>query len=464
MNSDNLPLSQDNISMPYSTEAEQSVLGAVLLDASCLTELITLIRPEHFYSEQHKQIYSAMVRLFMKNIPVDFVTILNELVSIQVFDELSGKTYLYSLAQKVPLISNAPHYARIVRDKYEMRALISAAQEIIADASDESNDPRWVMDSAEQKIFDIAGDRTAGGLQRIDTIITGTFDRLQKLSDPNNNELRALTTGVSTLDKVITGLNKTDLIILAARPGMGKTSFALNIARSVALLEKKKVAFFSLEMTREQLVNRMLCSEGSIEGKKMQTGQLSDDEWVRLIQAADVLIDAPIYLDEAGNITVTEMKAKLRRLRDVGLVVIDYLQLMRSGRRNDGNRVQEVSEITRNLKIMAKELKVPVICLSQLSRGTEDKSRKNHRPNLADLRDSGSIEQDADIVLFLYRQDYYAADDADNQEKGDYENENKNQSMCIVAKNRHGDIADVPLHWQGEFMRFTALEGLHREG
>ncbi|MBQ6568854.1 MAG: DnaB-like helicase C-terminal domain-containing protein, partial [Clostridia bacterium] len=210
----------------------------------------------------------------------------------------------------------------------------------------------------------------------------------------------------------------------------------------------------------------LLSSEGSIESQKLQTGELSDDEWVRLIQATDVLIDAPIYLDEAGNITVTEMKAKLRRLRDVGLVVIDYLQLMRSGRRNDsGNRVQEISSITRDLKIMAKELKVPVICLSQLSRGTEDKTRKNHRPGLADLRDSGSIEQDADIVMFLYRPDYYANADAKENEDGemDYENTDKNKSICIVAKNRHGSISDVPLHWQGEFTRFTSVEGLRRE-
>ncbi|MBQ6570382.1 MAG: AAA family ATPase, partial [Clostridia bacterium] len=265
MDKEKIPFSMDNISLPYSTEAEQSVLGAVLLDASCLSELLTILRPEHFYTEQHRQIFDAMRRLFTKNIPIDFVTVLNELVSIQVFDELSGKTYLFSLAQKVPIISNAPHYARIVRSKYEMRALIGAAQEIIADASDESNDPAWVMDAAEQKIYEIAGDRASNGLQRIDSVIAVAYDRLQKLSDPNNNELRALTTGISTLDRVITGLNKTDLIILAARPGMGKTSFALNIARSVALLEKKKVAFFSLEMSREQLVNRLLSSEGSIE-------------------------------------------------------------------------------------------------------------------------------------------------------------------------------------------------------
>jgi len=459
MSNEYYPVSIDNISMPYSTEAEQSVLGAVLLDSACLSELISIVRAEHFYSQQHQQIFSAMVRLFSKNIPVDFVTVLNELVSIQVFDEVSGKTYLFTLAQKVPSISNAPYYAKIVREKFEMRSLILAAKEIITDASDESNDPKWVLDAAEQKIYEIAGDRAVGGLQKIDGLITATFEHLQSLTDPENSDYRALSSGISTLDKVITGLNRTDLIILAARPGMGKTSFALNIARNVAMHERKKVAFFSLEMTREQLVQRLLASEGSIKGEKLRTGELTDDEWVRLIQAADVLMDAPVYVDEAGNITVTEMKAKLRRLNDVGLVVIDYLQLMRSGGRNEGNRVQEVSEITRNLKIMAKELNVPVICLSQLSRATEDKTRKGHRPNLSDLRDSGSIEQDADIVLFLYREDYYAKD----EEAQDDAYESKNQSYCIVAKNRHGETADVPLHWQGEFMRFTALEGFRSE-
>jgi replicative DNA helicase len=444
--------------MPYSTEAEQSVLGCVLLENACLPEVIDILKPEFFYNERHRQIFAAMRKLFIANVPVDLVTVLNELVADRDFDEIDGKTYLFALAQRVPSISNVLAYARIVREKYELRSLINAAREIINEAQDESNDPRIIVDSAEQKIFEIANARTLQGLKRIDEVLIDTYEYLHAMSNPNQAKTRTASTGIGALDRVITGLNKTDLIILAARPGMGKTSFALNIAQHVGVKEKKKVAFFSLEMTREQLVSRLLSSEACIESQKMRTGNISPDEWTRIAQAADVFMQAPIYLDEAGQISVVEMKARLRRLKDVGLVVIDYLQLMSTGR-NTNNRVQEISEITRNLKIMAKELDVPVLCLSQLSRGTEGAGRKNHRPGLADLRDSGSIEQDADIVLFLYRDDYYAAENEAPPEEG----ENRNQSYCIVAKNRHGGTEDVPLHWQGEFTRFTGAEVIHRE-
>ena len=306
-----------------------------------------------------------------------------------------------------------------------------------------------LLDSAEQRIFDIRQGKNMQGLQRINETIIETFDRLDALNSDENQLYQGIPTGIYDLDETITGLNRSDLILLAARPGMGKTSFALNIARHVAVKEKRKVAFFSLEMTKEQLTARLLSTEAMVGGVKLRIGKLADDEWIRLVEAGDILSKTEIYFDDTPGITVPEMKAKLRRLKNVDLVVIDYLQLMSGGRRID-NRVQEISEITRNLKIMAKEINVPVLTLSQLSRASEQRS--DHRPMLSDLRDSGSIEQDADIVLFLYRNDYYR--DGENVD----EDFDKNSGECIIAKNRHGETRTVPLHWQGEFMRFTAKE------
>ena len=292
------------------------------------------------------------------------------------------------------------------------------------------------------------------GLQKLNEVIVQTFDRLDLLNSPDSENYRGVPTGIKELDDTITGLNRTDFILLGARPGMGKTSFALNIARHAAVKAGKTVAFFSLEMGKEQLCSRLLSTEALVSGTKLRTGKLENDEWVRLVEAGDILSHANIYLDDTPSITVPEMKAKLRRLRTVDLVIIDYLQLMTSAsRRGDGNRVQEISEITRSLKIMAKELNIPVLTLSQLARDSE--KRTNHRPVLSDLRDSGSIEQDADIVLFLYREDYYSAENEPGQET------DRNSGECIVAKNRHGEAKTVPLHWQGEFMRFTAQEVVH---
>lgn len=366
------------------------------------------------------------------------------------FDEATGKTYLFDLANSCPSITNAVEYAKLVRDKFNLRQLIEASRDIIETASSGTVEPDKLIDAAEQKIFDIRQGKTVDGLERIDRVIYQTFDRLEKLSKEDEN-YKAISTGISDLDRVITGLNRSDLILLAARPGMGKTSFALNIARSVAVQSKKKVAFFSLEMTKEQLASRLLSVEALVGGVKLRTGKLNDEEWQRIISASDVLGKTEIYLDETSGITVPEMKAKLRRLRGVDLVIIDYLQLMSSAKATN-NRVQEISEITRNLKIMAKDINVPVICLSQLSRASEQ--RPDHKPMLSDLRDSGSIEQDADIVLFLYREGYYAdkGEDAANAQV------DLNSAECLVAKNRHGETSAVKLHWQGEFMRFSSLE------
>ena len=443
------------LNLPFSPEAEQSVLGAVLLDSSCLDRVAELLpRPDYFYQSNNSAIYAVMLDLFTMGQPVDFVTVLEKLKEQEGFEESGVKTYLLQLAQLVPSITNVETYARIVRDRYDVRTLIVTAREIVEEASEGGADASTLLDSAEQRIFDIRRGKNMQGLQRLNEIIVQTFDRLDLLNSPDSDAYRGIPTGIHELDETITGLNKTDFILLGARPGMGKTSFALNIARHAAVKAGKTVAFFSLEMGKEQLCSRLLSTEALVGGTKLRTGKLENDEWVRLIEAGDILSHANIYLDDTPSITVPEIKAKLRRLKHVDLVIIDYLQLMTSAnRRSEGNRVQEISEITRSLKIMAKELNLPVLTLSQLARDSE--KRTNHRPVLSDLRDSGSIEQDADIVLFLYREDYYAGENDPGQET------DRNSGGCIVAKNRHGEAKTVPLHWQGEFMRFTAQEVVH---
>ncbi len=445
------------MNLPFSPEAEQSVLGAILLDSSCLDRVAEILpRPEYFHQVNHALIYGAMLEMFTVGQPVDFVTVLEKLKESPSFEEAQGRTYLVQLAQMVPSISNVESYARIVRDKYDIRTLILTAREILEEAGDGSEDAAALLDSAEQRIFDIRRGKNMQGLQRIDEILIETYDRLDLLNSPDKELYKGVPTGIGELDNTITGLNRSDLILLAARPGMGKTSFALNIMRHAAVTAQKRVAFFSLEMTKEQLVSRLLSTEALVGGTKLRTGELSEGEWVRLIEAGEVLSKAQMYFDDSSGITVPEMKAKLRRLRDVDLVIIDYLQLMSGSKRTEGNRVQEISEITRNLKIMAKELNIPVIALSQLSRASEQ--RTAHRPVLSDLRDSGSIEQDADIVLFLYREGYYAGGEGQPDDSVDH-----NSGEVIVAKNRHGESRTIPLHWQGEFMRFTSQEVLRSE-
>ena len=447
----------DGMNLPFSPEAEQSVLGAILLDSSCLDRVAEILpRPEYFHQVNHALIYGAMLEMFTVGQPVDFVTVLEKLKESPSFEEAQGRTYLVQLAQMVPSISNVESYARIVRDKYDIRTLILTAREILEEAGDGSEDAAALLDSAEQRIFDIRRGKNMQGLQRIDEILIETYDRLDLLNSPDKELYKGVPTGIGELDNTITGLNRSDLILLAARPGMGKTSFALNIMRHAAVTAQKRVAFFSLEMTKEQLVSRLLSTEALVGGTKLRTGELSEGEWVRLIEAGEVLSKAQMYFDDSSGITVPEMKAKLRRLRDVDLVIIDYLQLMSGSKRTEGNRVQEISEITRNLKIMAKELNIPVIALAQLSRASVQ--RTAHRPVLSDLRDSGSIEQDADIVLFLYREGYYAGGEGQPDDSVDH-----NSGEVIVAKNRHGESRTIPLHWQGEFMRFTSQEVLRSE-
>ena len=444
--------SYDGLNMPYSPEAEQAVLGAIILDSTVFDRVVEHIKtPDYFYVALHKIIYAEMSGMIKFGEAIDFVTLLEKLKQNKAFDEATGKTYLMDLVNNCPSISNAEAYAKVIADKYNIRRLITASREIIDDASAGEDDAAILIESAEQKIFDIRQGNEKRGLERINSVILQTFDRLDALNSGTDDRLKPIPTGIGDLDRLITGLNRSDLILLAARPGMGKTSFALNVARNAACRSKKTVAFFSLEMSKEQLASRLLSTEALVSGTNLRTGKLSEEEWDRLIPASDVLSKAELYIDDTPGITITEMKSRLRRLHNLDLVIIDYLQLMASGRRIE-NRVQEISEITRNLKILAKEMNVPVITLSQLSRASEQ--RTDHRPQLSDLRDSGSIEQDADIVLFLYRESYYSNKDAEQAAP----TADMNSGECIVAKNRHGETKSVKLHWQGEFMRFTGTE------
>lgn len=448
---------EPGLSMPFSLEAEQSVLGAVLLEPSCLATVAEILpKAEYFYAVNNQMIYGVMLEMFTLGLPVDFVTVLEKLKENEEFDEATGKVYLTQLAQLVPSLSNVAVYANIVRDKYDVRTLMQAARHILDDASEGTEESSLLLDMAEQRIFDIRQGKNVRGLQPVREILLETFDRLDLLNSPDRDKYKGIPTGIGELDALITGLNRSDLIVLAARPGVGKTSFGLNIARHASVTGKRRVAFFSLEMGREQLVSRLLSAEAVVEGNRLRSGDLTEGDWVKLVEAGDILSKAEMYFDDNPSITVPEMKAKLRRLGGVDLVLVDYLQLMNSARRID-NRVQEITEITRSLKIMAKELDVPVIAMSQLRRPTD--RAKDHRPGLSELRDSGSIEQDADIVIFLHREAYNAT-----SEGGEItENMDTNAAEIIVAKNRHGSTDTIPVHWQGEYMRFTSREVIRHE-
>ena len=435
--------------MPYSLEAEQSVLGAVLVEPGCLPELIDKLKPESFYRPQHRAIFTLMIQMFTSGEPVDFITLLEAAKEDEVFqNEQDAKVYFSHLTDIVPSVRNLGAYIDILLDKQLVRGLITAAGDILNEAKESGCEGRVLLDSAEQTIYDIRQGREAKGLVPVRDVIYETYDRLQKLSGPDRDKYAGLRSGYAALDAIVNGFNPTNLILLAARPGMGKTSFALNIAANVALKQKKKVAIFSLEMSKEQITSRLLSSEARVESRLLRTGELGQSDWMRLAESAQILSAAPILIDDAAGSTVPEIKARLRRVRDLDLVIVDYLQLMSSGRRSD-NRVQEVSEMTRNLKLMAKELNVPVMVLSQLSRATE--SRSEHRPMLSDLRESGSIEQDADVVMFLYRESYYATQEGKPAPEEDI-------SECMVEKNRHGETGTFKLRWDGQFTRFYSLE------
>lgn len=449
----------NGLNMPYSMEAEQAVLGCILIEPSCMTSVVEYVKAEYFFVPQHKLIFSVMLSLDTVGATIDPIVVLEKLKSDGSFDEASGKNYLFQLAQTVPSTANVESYAKIVREKYYIRSLITAGKEIMDSAGNEEDTADMLLDNAEQRIYDIRQGKNIGGPSKLsDIIVNQVYDKLQKLTSENADDYKGYPTGFAELDRIISGLNKSDLILIGARPAMGKTSLALNLARNISVIGNRKVLFFSLEMTKEQLAQRILSTEARVESTKMRTGQLSSDEWVRIASATSALNNVPLYFDDSSGITVQEIKAKVRKEKNVDVVIIDYLGLISSSTRAE-NRVQEISQITRNLKLMAKDLRIPVVVCAQLNRGTEGRG-KNHRPQLSDLRESGSIEQDADIVLMIHRPGYYDKDDPNAEID---ENTIIGETDLIVAKNRHGPTEDVKLVYNENYTLFTSLEKIRND-
>lgn len=452
--------SPDDVNMPYSLEAEQAVLGSILIDPSCITQVLILVKPDYFYLPQHKAIFTIMQEIDALGGKIDPLIVLEKLKEQKIYDDAGGKQYLFQLAEVVPTTENVEAYSNIIREQYYKRSLINVSKTIIDDVATSSESADSLLEVAEQKIYDIRQGRVTRGPAKIgDIIVNEVYDKLQKLSGADKDKYKGYTTGFIDLDKAITGLNKSDLLIIGARPAMGKTSLALNLARNTAMMGKKKVLFFSLEMTKEQLAQRVLSTEARIESTKMRTGNISGDEWAKLATATALLSNCELYFDDTSNMTVSEMKSRIRRLRDVDAVFVDYLQLMKSGSRVE-SRVQEVSEITRNLKLMAKDLNIPVVVLAQLARTTEGRG-KSHKPQLSDLRESGSIEQDADIVIMLYREEYYAAEKDDAPD--DMDRPAINEAEFIIAKNRHGPTTSIKVAWNGDYTLFSNLEQIRND-
>ncbi|MBQ8880805.1 MAG: replicative DNA helicase [Oscillospiraceae bacterium] len=435
---------------PYSLEAEQAVLGSILIDSRCLPDVIETVGPKDFYLQQNREIFETVYTMFNFSQTVDPVTVLDKMRELGVYHD-NSRDYILQLMEITPTAANAVRYAGIVREKAMLRALGDASTEISKMVQDQVGTTGEILEAAEKKIYSIRKGERGDSLEPISVTLHKVFDRLKVLSK-SDSAIPGLSTGMHDLDKKINGLNDSDLLLVAARPAMGKSAFSLNIALNVAKKYNKTVAMFNLEMSREQLAMRLLAIESFVDGQKMATGKLSEDEWNRLSMAAVSLSQTDIRIDDNPSITVAEMNAKCRRVENLGLVAIDYLQLMNGSGYGKGgdSRVNVVSEISRSLKIMAKELNVPVICLSQLSRGPE--SRTDKRPMLSDLRESGAIEQDADEVLFLYRDEYYNEN-----------SEDKGVAECIVAKNRHGEVGTVKLQWIPQYQTFTDREWKHAE-
>ena len=433
--------------VPQSLEAEQAVLGSILIDSDCVNEIVGILRPEDFYLKRNQEIYETVFRMFGMSQPIDPVTVLNAMKENGYDEDNSTAAYFRQLMDITPTAANAGRYAKIVRDKALLRSLSHTADDINEMVRQEEGPASTILENAERKVFSLRRGNADDELERIGTVIVKLFSQLNELSH-SDSDIPGYSTGLRDLDKMINGLNKSDLIIIAARPGMGKTTIALNMVSSVAKLTKKTVAFFSLEMSREQLASRLLSNESLVDNQKLSTGRLDLDDWEKIGSAAAALAQTDIRVSDNPVITVTEMNALCRRLDNLGLIIIDYLQLMTKADKNakaGENRVNVVAEISRALKIMAKDLNVPVICLSQLSRAAE--SRTDKRPMLSDLRESGAIEQDADQVILLYREDYYKKDSPE-----------KNIAECIVAKNRHGETGTVKVQFLPQYFTFTNLE------
>ena len=437
---------------PHSPQAEQAVLGSMLIDPDCIKDVMDKLQPEDFYLRANRDIFETIYHMFIYSRPIDGVTVAGEMERNGVYND-NTRDYLVQLMDVTPTSANVMEYVKIVLDKSLMRQVAAAAGSITAMVQEGNGDAGDMLESAEQKVYAIRRGRSAQNMVTVSMVLQDVMNHLAELTASGGKTLPGLSTGLSAVDAKINGLNKSDLLLLAARPGMGKTSMALNVALSAARESGKTVAIFSLEMSREQLVTRLIASEGLVENTRLVTGNLRESDWQRIAEAASSLSRMDIRIDDNPLLTVADMNAKCRRLENLGLVVIDYLQLMTSagGKGYSGeNRQQAVSDISRMLKIMAKELQVPVLCLSQLSRANE--KREDKRPMLSDLRESGAIEQDADIVMFLYRDDYYNAD-----------TEKRNVAECIVAKNRHGETGKVELRWMPEYTAFGTLETRYDE-
>lgn len=436
---------------PQNVEAEQAVLGAMMLEHNAVVAAMEKLRPGDFYREVHRTIFEAMEHLHHDNKEVDVITLPEELRRMKKLDDVGGLEYILSLPNLVATAANIEYHANIVAEKALARNIITTCTELTSEAYDGEKEPEDLLDDAERRILQISESKRRGDFAPVGVVVEETLDKITKLYE-NKVGITGLPTGFRDLDRLTSGLQPSDLILVAARPSMGKTAFTLNIAQNVGVKQHKTVAFFSLEMSQEQLVQRLLCQIAHIDSQKLRTGQLnSDDEWTKLTDACDKLYQAPIYIDDTPGISVTEMRSKARRLKaehGLDLIIVDYLQLMQG--RNSESRQQEISEISRSLKALARELKVPLIALSQLSRSVE--SRQDKRPMLSDLRESGALEQDADIVSFLYREDYY-----------DKETENQHITEIILAKHRNGPVGSVKLYFKGEYTLFLNLDTTHED-
>ena len=432
---------------PHDIEAEQAVLGSMLTDQDAVIDAIEALKPEDFYRDDNKYVYEAIVNLYNRGEPIDIITVKSELTAIQKFEAIGGIEYLATLPDKVPLVANSGKYIKIVEEKALLRKLIKATDEIQSLSYEQSEETDNIMEHAEKKIFDIMQGKSQKGYSTLKEVLVESFAEIEKLYN-QKEPITGIPTGFSDLDNKTAGLHNSDLILVAARPAMGKSAFALNIATNAAINANVPVVIFNLEMSKSQLVNRMICSEAMVDSNKIRTGKMDEEDWVKLATALGPLSEAPVYIDDTPGISITEIRAKCRKLKlekNIGLIVIDYLQLIQGSGKRNASREQEISEISRSLKILAKELDVPVIALSQLSRAAEQ--RQDHKPMLSDLRESGAIEQDADIVMFLYRDDYYNPD-----------SEKKNIAEVILAKHRAGSTGSIDLLWMGNYTKFANLD------
>lgn len=436
--------------MPQNIEAEQNVIGTMIIDKTSIAQALEVLKVEDFYKDAHKILYKAILSLYQKDIAVDMVTLTDNLKSTDKLEAIGGITYISELCGTIISMVNIQYYINIVKEKSTLRKLIRSCSEVIEDSYSKQDKVEEVIDAAEKKIFDISNDRETSDFEPIRTVLERGFTEIERLFN-NKGETTGIPSGFRELDSKTSGFQKGDMVLIAARPSMGKTTFALNIAEYAALRAGKSIAFFSLEMSKEQLAYKLLCSQANVDMLKLRTGNLDDRDWENIAKASGPLAEAKIFIDDTPGITVLEMKSKCRRLKieeGVDLIVVDYLQLM-SGRNID-NRQQEVSEISRSIKALAKEMHCPVIALSQLSRAPE--ARADHRPMLSDLRESGSIEQDADLVMFLYRDEYY-----------NKETEDRNIAECIIAKQRNGPTGVAKLAWLGQYSKFGNLDVVHQE-